>query len=156
MATMGLYPLLRHPAPGHEADEAIKKCGGKMKTLFFIIILLTISACTPSRQAIMGRVDPVSVSSQSKLETDADECMTYAQIEADNCKLAAGINTGAGAIIGAGVGILVGAVIGHDTRSVATGIGAIAGAIRGAGATQCKTNVIVGNCLLNRGYRLLW
>ncbi len=127
-----------------------------MKTLFFIIILLATTSCAPSRQAIMGRVDPISVLSQPRLESDADECMIYAQIEADNCKLAAGINTGAGAIIGAGIGILVGAVIGHDTRSVATGIGAIAGAVRGAGATHCKTDVIVGNCLINRGYRLLW
>ncbi len=128
-----------------------------MKNLFLLFAaMILIAGCAANKQSIINRVDPISVSDRGRLDRDAEECMKYAQVEADSCAKAAGINAGAGAVIGAGIGALTGLIIGHDTAGMTSGLGALYGAVSGVAATRCKMDMIVGNCMLTRGYRLLW
>lgn len=127
----------------------------KRMILVFVVLLLVLSGCAMSRQNIINRVDPISIRNQPQFQADVDECMRYAEIEADRCKKQAALNTGVGAAIGAGIGALAGVIVGHDTAGFGAGLGALFGAAEGMVSTQCYQDTIVSNCLINRGYRLL-
>ena len=54
------------------------------------------------------------------------------------------------------MGGLVGAALGDSrTAQRAAGVGAVSGGARGAGATKQEKDVVVKNCMRNRGYRVL-
>ncbi len=127
------------------------------RSVIILVVTMALSfGCAASKQSIIQRVDPVSVRDAGRLDQDAAECLKYAEWAADECKKQAGINLGAGAVVGAGVGALVGLIVGHNTAGMASAIGALSGGVSAAASTRCKTEAIAGNCLVNRGYRLLW
>ncbi len=63
---------------------------------------------------------------------------------------------GGGAVGGSVVGGAVGGIIGNsDTAGKGAGVGAVTGAARGAAATNREKQLVVKNCLRNRGYKVL-
>lgn len=92
-------------------------------------------------------VDPAGVD-MGRYQADLAECQQIAQ-QVDQ-------KAGAGAVGGAVVGGLVGAITGNSDRvRKSAGVGAVLGGAKGAGATQRERDLVVKNCLRNRGYTVL-
>ncbi len=92
-------------------------------------------------------VDPAGVD-MGRYQADLADCQQIAK-QVDQ-------KAGAGAAGGAVVGGLIGAITGDSDRvKRSAGVGAVLGGARGAGATQRERDVVVKNCLRNRGYRVL-
>ena len=63
---------------------------------------------------------------------------------------------GAGAASGALIGGLIGAIVGDSDGAIkGAGVGGVSGAAKGASATQREKDLVVKNCLRNRGYQVL-
>ena len=92
-------------------------------------------------------IDPAGVD-MGRYQYDLAECQQIAK-QVDQ-------KAGAGAVGGAVVGGLVGAITGNRERvKKSAGVGAVLGGAKGAGATQRERDLVVKNCLRNRGYRVL-
>ncbi len=92
-------------------------------------------------------VDPAGVD-MGRYQADLAECQQIAQ-QVDQ-------KAGAGAAGGAVVGGLIGAITGDSNRvKRSAGVGAVLGGAKGAGATQRERDLVVKNCLRNRGYTVL-
>lgn len=124
------------------------------------IVSFILCGCGANLQMIkdqaMSRIDPISVSDGVKLESDLTECATYAQAEVQRMRSEMVGKIFLGAILGAGLGYSLGSMYNRDVANKSLAYGAVAGAGGGAAATQNHYDVIVGNCLRNRGYELLW
>ena len=118
-----------------------------MKLSGILIILMAISlnvGCARHQSVI---IDPQGVD-MGLYQRDLGECKQISlQVESE---------TGKGAVGGAVVGGLLGAVVGGK-RSVerTAGVGAVLGGAKGAGATREERELVMKNCLRNRGYKVL-
>ncbi len=118
-----------------------------MKVLVTSILLLTLTmvgGCS-KRQSVI--IDPAGVD-MGQYQRDLAECQQITkQVESE---------VGEGAVGGAVVGGLIGAVVGGK-RSVerSAGVGAVLGGAKGAGASAEERELVLKNCLRNRGYKVL-
>lgn len=118
-----------------------------MKTLIYSLLLATVfggSGCS-QRQSVI--IDPEGVD-MGQYQRDLAQCEQIAkQVKSE---------AGEGAVGGAVVGGLLGAVVGGN-RSVerTAGVGAVLGGAKGAGATREERELVLKNCLRNRGYQVL-
>ncbi len=120
-----------------------------MKSLLTLVLIAMISlsaACaTRNRSGVV--IDPEGVD-MYRYQRDLSECQ---QISRQVDQKAAG-----GAIGGAVVGGVIGAIVGDRTTAArSAGVGAVAGGVGGAGSTRQERQLVVKNCLRNRGYRVL-
>ena len=61
-----------------------------------------------------------------------------------------------GVVAGAVVGGVLGAIVGNSsTAARGAGVGAMTGGVGGAGSTHQERQLVVKNCLRNRGYKVL-
>lgn len=131
-----------------------------MKRISVLIMgLIMLSACTTFqsiKEDVITRVDPISITDQAKFNADMDECARYAQ-EA-NRRYQNEVTKRA--IVGMILGAAVGAAVGHGFGSTHTGAGAAYGAAYGAARFPIGTPnwyySVIGNCLVHRGYLLLY
>jgi len=135
-----------------------------MKKILVLIIVFgfLLSACAGANLRTMqrqqaGRVDPISITDSEKYDRDFNECVMYAAdwlTRAQNEALARAL---VGALVGAGVGAATGyAFGGHHGARYGAGLGATYGGLDGVASTPVYSNQVFGNCMLNRGYALLW
>jgi outer membrane lipoprotein SlyB len=116
------------------------------KTFITLLILCAFSSGCASKRII---VDTKGIN-MAQYNQDLSECTIYAE-QVDVGRQAAGR-----AVAGAAVGAAIGAAVGNsDTAQRGAGVGAIAGGTRGAGTAQREKQVVVRNCLRNRGYAVL-
>ncbi len=109
------------------------------------IIGLLLAGCAGRNNKVI--IDPAGVD-MARYQQDLTQCEALAeQVE----QRATG-----GALGGALISGLVGAALG-DSRLAqrAAGAGAVIGGAKGLSATAGERRVVVRNCLLNRGYRVL-
>ena len=86
----------------------------------------------------------------ARYEADLADCREYA----DQVQVAR--QAGVGAVAGAAVGGVFGAVIGDsDTAQRGAGVGAVAGGARGVGRGLNERERVIRRCLIGRGYRVL-
>lgn len=113
--------------------------------LVIAAVVLSAGCAGPRRSGVV--VDPAGVD-MGQYQKDSTECQQVAQ-QVDP-------KTGAGAVGGAVVGGLVGAAVGNrQTVERMAGAGAVVGGARGARATRAEKQLVVKNCLRNRGYKVL-
>ena len=114
-------------------------------------IVFGLCACT-SVEKLTGRepiIDMAGVDPEA-LEQDMAECEVYA----DQVEVAR--QTAAGAATGAVVGGVVGAVFGNgETAARTAGVGATTGGVSGAGGALAERRMVIRNCLVGRGYKVL-
>jgi outer membrane lipoprotein SlyB len=92
----------------------------------------------------MKGVDPV------RYQTDLAECRQYAD------QVTVGADAATGVVAGGVLGGAVGAVAGNsDTAKRSAGVGAILGGARGTAGALRERNLVLRNCLRNRGYSVL-
>lgn len=92
-------------------------------------------------------IDPAGVD-MGRYQADLAECQQIAQ-QVDQ-------KAGAGAVGGAVVSGLIGAITGNSERvKKSAGVGAVLGGAKGAGATARERELVVKNCLRKRGYSVL-
>ena len=118
-----------------------------MKLIISSILLLCITVIggCAKRQSVV--IDPQGVD-MGQYQTDLAKCKQISeQVESE---------VGEGAVGGAVVGGLVGAIVGGK-RSIGrtAGVGAVLGGAKGAGATKKERELVIKNCLRNRGYKVL-
>ena len=107
--------------------------------------VLLIAGCA-SRNII---IDPQGVN-MAQYNQDLNECTALAE------QVDVGRQTAGRALAGAAVGAAIGAAVGNsDTAQRGAGAGAVAGGARGAGQATTEKQVVVRNCLRNRGYSVL-
>jgi uncharacterized protein YcfJ len=105
------------------------------------------------------RIDPMAASIAT-FEADHALCaeLAYANLEQTRNKRAAGAIIGA--LAGAAVGVATVAILGRGAGSKVSqkvaGLGALYGAGVGAATPQDHAYEIYGNCMINRGYQILW
>jgi hypothetical protein len=135
-----------------------------MKKILVLIIVFgfLLSACEGANLRTMqrqqaGRVDPISINDSEKYDRDFNECAKYAADWLTRAQIEASARAWVGALVGAGVGAATGYAFGghHGARHVA-GLGATYGGLDGVASTPVYSNQVFGNCMLNRGYALLW
>lgn len=107
--------------------------------------LIAATACAGRRGEVV--IDPAGVD-MGKYQQDLAACQ---EISKQVRGKAAG-----GAVGGAVVGGAVGSIVGDSgTAGRGAGVGAVAGVARGAAATEQEKQLVVKNCLRNRGYKVL-
>lgn len=111
-----------------------------------LLVILLVGGCAGSRHS-KPIIDPAGVD-MAQFESDLDACVQIAeQVEQ---------KAGSGAVGGAVVGALVGSIVGDSrTAMKSAGAGAVVGGARGGAATQREKDVVVKNCLRERGYKIL-
>lgn len=118
-----------------------------MKLFFTALLLfsLTMAGGCSKRQSVI--IDPQGVD-MGQYQTDLTECKQISeQVES---------GVGEGAAGGAVVGGLVGAIVGgKHSIGRSAGVGAVLGGAKGASATKEERELVIKNCLRNRGYRVL-
>lgn len=108
-------------------------------------VVLAAGCAGPRRSGVI--IDTAGVDTV-RYERDLAECQQIAQ-QVDS-------KAGGSALGGAVVGGLVGAVVGdRHTAARLAGTGAVVGGARGASATKAEKQLVVKNCLRNRGYKVL-
>lgn len=131
-----------------------------MKTRILIIILALIllaSCATSGRARFQGRIDPISITNQDQFEMDCNACFALVRAEMGWERQDA-LNRGVGgAILGAGLGAAFAGIIGDSSWvGRGAGIGALSGGMAGMASTPYLIDSVWGNCMQNRGYKLLW
>ena len=113
------------------------------RLLLLAVSTILISACT--RQQII--IDPAGVD-QARYQQDLAECKQLAE-QVDQ-------KAGQGAVAGAVISGAIGAILGdrRDAERLA-GVGAVSGGASGAAHTRQEKNMVIKNCLRNRGYKVL-
>lgn len=115
--------------------------------LLVVLLLTAMTACSGRAGGPivdMRGVDP------TRYRLDLMECHEYAD------QVAVGGRAAGGAAAGAVVGGLVGAAVGDSgTAKRSAGAGAVLGGARGTGDAVREAQVVVRNCLRNRGYAVL-
>jgi hypothetical protein len=135
-----------------------------MKKILVLIIVFgfLLSACAGANLRTMqrqqaGRVDPISITDPEKFDRDFNECAKYAADWLTRAQIEGLARALVGAMVGAGVGATTGyAFGGHQGAKYGAGLGATFGALDGMASTPVYCNQVFGNCMLNRGYALLW
>ncbi len=107
--------------------------------------ILITAGCGARRGGVV--IDPTGVD-MGQYHQDLGECQQIA-------KQVDGKAVG-GAVGGAVVGGAVGGIVGDsNTAGKGAGVGAVVGVARGARATRKERQLVVKNCLRNRGYAVL-
>ena len=115
----------------------------------FILVAVALSGCAQRPFSHAPIVDMRGVNA-SQYRVDLSECNQYA------AQVSVGQRAGAGAVAGAVIGGAVGAAVGNsDTAQRSAGAGAVIGGVRGGADGYRERNVVVRNCLRNRGYAVL-
>ena len=119
-----------------------------MKGFWYCIILasiVTATGCAGRRADVV--IDPAGVD-MGLYQKDLAECQEISkQVRGKAVGGAAG-----GAVVGGAVGGIVG---NSDTAGKGAGVGAVTGVARGAAATRQEKQLVIKNCLRNRGYKVL-
>jgi outer membrane lipoprotein SlyB len=122
-----------------------------VRRLGTVTVLALLAGCAHTYQPV---VDTQGVD-QYKYQQDLAQCRSYA--EQVNPWENAGIDTLIGAAGGAALGAATGAAVGAPAAGAA--VGAAAGGIGGAGyggiSSANRQQIIINNCLRERGYRVL-
>jgi uncharacterized protein YcfJ len=116
-----------------------------MNTRLFILTVsvMFISAC--ARQQVI--IDPTGVD-KAQYQQDLAECKKIAE----QVEQKAGKGAAAGAVISGAIGAILGDR--RDAERLA-GVGAVSGGASGAASTQQEKDMVIKNCLRNRGYKVL-
>lgn len=120
-----------------------------MRSTLNCAILLAITAITGCAGSGHSNpvIDPAGVD-MGQYQNDLAECEQIAT----QVKQKAGSSAAGGAIVGA----LVGSIVGDSrTATKSAGAGAVVGGAKGAAATQREKDLVVKNCLRERGYKVL-
>ncbi|MHB8728569.1 MAG: glycine zipper family protein [Sulfuricaulis sp.] len=119
-----------------------------MKRIGYGVILVSLicaAGCAGRRADVV--IDPAGVD-MGRYQQDLAECQQIAK------QVRHGAVTGA--VGGAVVGGAVGAIVGNgETAERGAGVGAVVGVARGARATRREKQLVIKNCLRNRGYKVL-
>ncbi|MEQ8857520.1 MAG: hypothetical protein RIC56_02625 [Pseudomonadales bacterium] len=117
-----------------------------VRVLLVCLMLILATGCAGRRGPI---VDMRGVDA-AQYRLDRMECQEYAE------QVAVGGRAAGGAAAGAVVGGLIGAAVGNsDTAKRTAGAGAVVGGARGTGDAVQERQMVVRNCLRNRGYAVL-
>lgn len=117
----------------------------KLNAILFTSLLITLTFGCSHKKTVV--IDPEGVD-MGEYQRDLTECQQIAQqVESE---------AGEGAVGGAVVGGLIGAIAGGD-RSMerSAGVGAVIGGAKGAGETRRERELVIKNCMRNRGYKVL-
>lgn len=114
---------------------------------FFLVLILSIFTLTGCARHSKMIIDPQGVD-MNAYHADLADCQHLAdQVES---KIAEG------AIGGAAIGALFGAIVGgHRTARTTGSLGALSGGLGGAGEEHYQREKVLRNCLRNRGYDIL-
>lgn len=132
-----------------------------MKTLICLVLGFILTGCGANMQVIkeqaMSRVDPISIQDAARFDTDLSECAVYAEREVRRARAEMAGKAILGALIGAGIGYGLGSMYNNQAiANRALAYGGLAGAAGGVAGSANHYNAIIGNCLIHRGYSLLW
>lgn len=117
----------------------------KIGYAFILVSLVAATACAGRRADVV--IDPTGVD-MGRYQQDLAQCQEIS-------KQVRGKAVG-GAVGGAVVGGAVGGIVGNsDTAGKGAGVGAVTGVARGAAATRQERQLVIKNCLRNRGYKVL-
>jgi outer membrane lipoprotein SlyB len=119
-----------------------------VKGIWYRVILVSILAsagCASHRSDVI--IDPAGVD-MGRYQQNLAECQQIAQ-QVHEKTLGSALG---GGVVGGAVGGIVG---GSETAVKGAGVGAVVGAARGTAATQHEKQVVIKNCLRNRGYKVL-
>jgi uncharacterized protein YcfJ len=124
----------------------------KLSHVIFLSIILT--SCTGAGAKYRPVVDP-SNNDMTLFEQDLKECQNIA--EEESVAKEAGKGTVLGAAVGATIGAITGAITGDVGSGVAlgTGLGGVSGGVQGGAAGVGDQEIIIKNCMIGRGYRVL-
>lgn len=132
----------------------------KTKMLSIVVILILLAGCSVNMQAIKkdieNRIDPISITDRDKFQADLEECATFAAAEQNRAQKEMLAKTIVGAMTGAVLGYGLGGMYDQQTANRSAGFGVVAGASGGVAASGNNLNAIVGNCMVHRGYLILW
>jgi outer membrane lipoprotein SlyB len=114
-----------------------------------ILLCITLGTITLSSGCASSKskpiIDPAGVD-MAQYDTDVVECEQIAT-QVDQ-------KAGAGAVEGAVIGGVLGAVFDNDVGEAAAA-GAIIGGVKGGSSTEKEKSNVVKNCLRDRGYKIL-
>ncbi|XOV82487.1 MAG: glycine zipper family protein [bacterium] len=112
-----------------------------------VLLSLCLFAAGCANRGII--IDPKGVN-MAQYNQDLSECTALAE------QVNVGRQAAGRALAGAAVGAAIGAAVGNsDTAQRGAGVGAVAGGAKGAGRAAHEKQVVVRNCLRNRGYSVL-
>lgn len=118
------------------------------QSLMVLFVMLAVTAC--AGRAARGPIVDMKGVDAAQYRLDRMECQEYAE------QVAVGGQAAGGAVAGAVVGGLIGAAVGDSgTAKRTAGAGAVVGGARGTGDAVRERQVVVRNCLRNRGYAVL-
>ena len=119
-----------------------------MKRIWYGVILASLigaAGCAARRADVV--IDPAGVD-MGRYQQDLAQCQQIAQQVRHHAV--------GGAVGGAVVGGAVGGIVGNgETAERGAGVGAVLGVARGARATQREKQLVIKNCLRERGYKVL-
>ncbi len=119
-----------------------------MKGIWYGVILVslvTAAGCAGRRAGVV--IDPAGVD-MGRYQQDLAQCQEIAKQVRHRAV--------GGAVGGAVVGGAVGGIVGNgETAEKGAGTGAVVGMARGAAATRREKQLVIKNCLRERGYKVL-
>lgn len=123
-----------------------------MKKIIAIAVIGSMLGCAGTGSRFVPIVD--GKGDQARYQSDLRECQAYADQLAS-----AGNAAAAGAIVGAGIGLLFavagGGSRGYGLRNGMAGVGAVSGALGAAGKAETDQRSVISRCLMGRGYSVL-
>lgn len=132
-----------------------------MNKIAALIMVFALPGCATTGSSVGSYYQPVIDPSQANTPEYMQALQECNAIANDNTSMAGSTATGAvgGAAIGAGLGAIVGAILGVDVGTAAGAAAAIGGAqggIGGAAGSLNKSQTIVRNCLVSRGFKVYY
>lgn len=132
-------------------------------TALLILALISLSGCALQPihpEQISARVDPISIRNAAEYHADLDECAHYANHSLQHARNAAVGNALIGALVGAAIGQAIGGgrrwAHTPALRNTGAAYGALAGSSEAVAYGANRADTIVLNCMLHRGYALLY
>jgi len=146
---------------GGSPAPTLSQKGKIMKTLICLVLGFILTGCGANMQIIKeqaaSRVDPISIQDAARFDADLSECAVYAEREVRRARVEMAGKAMLGALIGAGIGYGLGSMYNNSgIANRALAYGGLAGAAGGVAGSANHYNAIIGNCLIHRGYSLLW
>lgn len=131
------------------------------KLMLCLAVVILLSGCMTTnfenvRSEVVKRVDPISITDYPKFDSDTVFCAEMAFDEADRVQREMVGRAIGGALIGAAYGAAIGSAFGKQYTGFGAQVGATQGAMAGMSSVQSRYYIIMTNCLLHRGYLLLW
>lgn len=132
-----------------------------MNKIAALIMIFALTGCASTGGSVNSFYQPVIDPSQADSLEYAQALKDCNAIASANTNVAGSAATGAvgGAAIFAGLGAIVGAIIGVDVGTAAgaaAAIGGARGAVGGATGSLNKSQTIVRNCLVSRGFKVYY